>query len=131
MVKKILSLLFLSSFFFALNAQEGTTTVRFDSEVLDMGEYPSDSCVVTKVFTFTNTGRNPLYFYNTRPDCSCISISIPKKPVQPGEKGSIKVTFDGHAKPEGRFWGWIYFHSNTAPDYYRIRLQATKLPPLK
>ncbi len=131
MIKKILFLLLLSLLAFALSAQEGITTVRFDSEVFDMGEYPPDSCVVTKVFTFTNTGSSPLYFYGSRPDCSCISMDVPKKPVRPGEKGSVRVTFDGHAKPEGRFLSWIYFRSNTDPDYYRVRLLATKLPPRK
>lgn len=102
------------------------TTVSFDDDVLDMGVYPSDSCVLTKVFTFTNTGDSKLYMYSSRPDCSCITVTLPKKPVAPGKKGSITITFDGKAKSVGTFLSWIYFSSNTEPEHYRLRLKATK-----
>ena len=103
-----------------------STTVSFDSKLLDMGEYPADSCVLTKTFTFTNTGDSKLYFYSSRPDCSCITVTLPKKPVAPGRKGTIKVTFDGQAKSVGTFLSWVYFSSNTEPEHYRLRLKATK-----
>ena len=118
----ILSLLFASS----LCAQD-VTTIKFDSYVLDMGSYPSDSCIISKEFAFTNTGDAKLYMLSSSPDCSCISVSLPKKPIFPGKKGVIKVTFDGSSKSLGCFSAWIYFQSNTSPERYRLRMFATKV----
>ncbi len=121
----------LFSFVLALSAifsyGQDVTSIRFDSSVLDMGNFPSDSCFVTKEFSFTNTGSAKLYFYSSSPDCACVKVALPKKPIAPGKKGSFKVTLDASSKSSGLFTSWVYFHTNTSPDRYRMRLYATKV----
>lgn len=110
---------------FSVDAQK-KTSVSFDAGVFDMGAYPSDCCVLSKTFSFTNTGSEKLYFLDAKTDCSCVKVTIPKKPVAPGKRGAIRVDFDGNTKPLGCFSGWIYFASNTDPERFRVRIFASK-----
>ncbi len=127
MFKRIVASVILAFLALIAFAQE-ITTVEFVSNVLDMGTYPSDSCLLTKEFTFTNTGKHKLYFLSSSPDCSCIHVELPRGAVLPGKTGKIKIVFDGKGKPEGYFLSWIYFQANTTPDHFRMRFKATKAP---
>ncbi len=45
-------------------------------------------------YEITNTGTEPLIFIDYKVACSCTKASLPEKPVIPGEKAKINVTFD-------------------------------------
>ncbi|MBO4814653.1 MAG: DUF1573 domain-containing protein [Muribaculaceae bacterium] len=53
---------------------------------------------VTYKFEFTNTGNKPLIVTNATASCGCTKPEYPTKPIKPGKKGHIKVTFS----PVGR-----------------------------
>ncbi len=46
------------------------------------------------VFTFTNTGTEPLILSNVRASCGCTTPSWTKEPVMPGKTGTIKVKYN-------------------------------------
>lgn len=82
----VIALLFTS---ISLNAQE----FEFDKETIDYGEIAKSSNG-EKIFTFTNTGDKPLIIKNIQSSCGCTVPKKPEKPIMPGEKGEIKVSYD-------------------------------------
>lgn len=54
--------------------------------------------VVEKIFTFTNTGNQPLIITNVQTSCGCTQPEWPRNPIMPGAKGEIKVGFNSAGK---------------------------------
>ena len=45
------------------------------------------------VFTFTNTGDEPLIIKDTETSCGCTVVKFSKEPIMPGKQGEIKVDY--------------------------------------
>jgi len=45
------------------------------------------------VFTFTNTGAEPLIIENAKGSCGCTVPNYPKEPIAPGQTGEIEVVY--------------------------------------
>ena len=72
--------------------------VEFDSTSFDFGTVSQDSGPVTHVFEMTNTGDEAVAILSASTTCGCTRPEFPKKPVKPGGKAKIKVSF----LPEGQ-----------------------------
>lgn len=90
-----------------------TTTVEFAEPEFDFGQINSGE-VVTKVFTFKNTGDKPLMLSNARGSCGCTVPQWPKDPIQPGETASITVEFNSKGK-KGHQMKKVTLTANTEP----------------
>ncbi|NJM24217.1 MAG: DUF1573 domain-containing protein [Bacteroidia bacterium] len=66
---------------------------------------------VSHEFTFTNNGNSPLVISSVKASCGCTVADYSKEPVQPGEKGFVKATFNA-ANP-GVFTKTITVNANT------------------
>lgn len=88
-----------------LKAQEW----QFDSTVIDYGLIKRGA-PTKRLFTFTNTGDQPLILSQVKTTCACSASSYSKEPILPGEKGQIEVRYDSHYV--GRFHKYIYVVSN-------------------
>ena len=66
---------------------------KFNEEKHDFGKIPQGTPVTT-VFEFTNVGTTPLIITDVRPTCGCTIADFTKTPVNPGDKGSIKITYN-------------------------------------
>ncbi len=84
--------------------------MKFDVSEINFGNHREGEILDT-VFRFTNTGEAPLIISKVKTSCGCTVPEWPKKPVQPGEKGIIKVRFDTHHK-RGHQVKTITIHSN-------------------
>lgn len=72
--------------------------MEFSEKVHDFGTI-KEGDVVTKVFTFKNTGEAPLIISNATSSCGCTVPSYPKdKPIAPGEEGEIEVKYNSRGK---------------------------------
>jgi hypothetical protein len=99
-MKKLSAVLGIFLFFaVAVNAQEsskaetaGGAEMTFDSEVVDYGTIAQNADGL-RTFTFTNTGNAPLIISNAKGSCGCTVPTWPKQPINPGEKGEIKVKY--------------------------------------
>ncbi|WKK77248.1 DUF1573 domain-containing protein [Marivirga salinae] len=73
-------------------------TMEFEEKTHDFGKI-TEGDVVTKVFTFKNTGEAPLIISNATSSCGCTVPSYPKdKPIAPGEEGEIEVKYNSRGK---------------------------------
>lgn len=72
---------------------------KFETETIDYGKIAHKSNGV-RVFEFTNVGKSPLVISNVKASCGCTVPKKPEKPILPGEKGKIEVSYDTN-KPGG------------------------------
>lgn len=73
------------------------TSLAFEEEVFDYGEIMEGE-KVTHVYTFKNTGEEPLIISNAKGSCGCTVPDWPREPIAPGGEGEIKVVFDSKGK---------------------------------
>lgn len=80
-------------------AQEARRFPKMTFEKLehDFGKIKQGTSVET-IFKFTNTGDAPLVITEASSSCGCTVPQKPKKPIEPGQTGEIKVQFNGSGK---------------------------------
>ena len=99
--------------------------IKFDNLTHDFGTFSEESPVVTCTFTFTNVGDKPLIINQAVASCGCTVPEYTKDPVQPGEKGSIKVTYNGTGKFPGHFKKSITVRTNGKVEMIRLYIEGT------
>ena len=67
--------------------------IKFDKLIHNFGSFEESNPVQKATFTFTNVGNKPLIINQAIASCGCTVPSYTKKPIAPGEKGQISVTF--------------------------------------
>jgi len=73
------------------------TSIKFTEVAFDFGKIKQGASV-THNFTFINSGKSPLIISDATATCGCTKPEWPKTPVNPGEQGTIKVTFNSEGK---------------------------------
>lgn len=108
-----------------LQAQEKKAEITFDTDTVDYGKvaYGSDG---VRNFTFTNTGTDVLIVARVYSTCGCTVSEKPEDPIQPGEKGVIKVKYD--TKRPGPIRRTIAVYSNASEIPYSLKIKGTVLP---
>ena len=104
-MKSLVTIIVLFFATFPLNAQE----FKFEKEIIDYGKIEKGSNG-ERTFVFTNIGDSPLVIKNIQSSCGCTVPKKPNKPIMPGEKGEIKVSYD--TKRIGGFSKSITIFSN-------------------
>ncbi|NBC06785.1 MAG: DUF1573 domain-containing protein [Bacteroidetes bacterium] len=107
------------------DSQVPLTTLEFDHTEYDFGEITSGE-KVTHVFTFTNTGDQPLLLTNAKGSCGCTVPRWPRKAIQPGETASITVAFNSKNK-RGKRNQKVTITANTEPAQTFLFLKGTVL----
>jgi len=79
------------------------------------------------IFSFKNTGNQPLIISNIVTTCGCTAPTWPKDPVPPGEKGEIKIVFNSSGKV-GKQNKIITIFSNSINNKERITVKANIIP---
>ena len=77
--------------------------IKFDKLIHNFGSFEESNPVQKATFTFTNVGNKPLIINQAIASCGCTVPSYTKKPVAPGEKGQISVTYNGKGMFPGHF----------------------------
>lgn len=78
-------------------AAKGTPEISFASAEHDFGTVSEAKGPVTCTFTYTNSGSAPLALTTVSAPCGCTKPEFSAKPLAPGKKEKIMVTFN----PEG------------------------------
>lgn len=98
--------------------------IKFDKTVINFGKFSEASPKVSGVFTFTNVGTAPLIINQAVASCGCTVPEYTKKPIQPGQKGEIKVTYNGTGKFPGPFKKSITVRTNGKVEMTRIYVEG-------
>lgn len=95
------------------STQKGVPVMDFEKRLHDFGQVKKGE-VKTTYFEFTNEGDVPLEI-ELISACDCTTTDYPRLPVQPGEKGKIKVVFDSSKKDESEVIDVDIYLKNTNP----------------
>jgi hypothetical protein len=118
---KTLFSFFIAGLFTLVSFSQGNSEFKFDTETIDYGKIVLDSDG-TRIFTFTNIGSEPLIIDRIQSSCGCTVPEKPEKPIMPGEKGEIKVSYD--TKRLGGFSKSITIYSNAKNERKIIRIKG-------
>ncbi len=97
-------------------------TIDLQKEWHDFGLVKSGEKVHVD-FKFKNSGDQVLVISSVDAGCSCTVPSWPKKPIKPGENGSIRVSYDSKTKI-GAFNKAIRISSNAKMPTKIIRIKG-------
>lgn len=98
--------------------------IKFDKLTHDFGTFSEKAPVVSCTFAFTNVGESPLIINQAVASCGCTVPEYTKTPIQPGEKGEIKVTYNGTGKFPGHFKKSITVRTNGAVEMTRLYIEG-------
>lgn len=101
--------------------------LKFEEEVFDFGDITQGEKVFHD-FKFENAGKKNLIISNAYADCGCTVPEVPKQPIPPGEKNSIRVTFDSDKK-SGIVTKQITVLTNCIPNTQVIKIKANIFVP--
>ena len=122
MKKRFLLLMMLASL--VAYAQQEQPEIKFDKTVHNFGTFSEKTPVQTAVFAFTNIGKAPLIINQAIASCGCTIPSYTKEPIMPGEKGTVKVTYNGKGKFPGHFKKSITIRTNGKVEMVRLYIEG-------
>jgi hypothetical protein len=94
----LISLLSFCAFAQSNEAKVSGPQITWEKSTYDFGDI-SQGDKVEQLFTFTNTGSEPLIITNVEVTCGCTTPKgWPRDPVAPGAKGEITVSFNSAGK---------------------------------
>lgn len=79
------------------SASQNGPKITFKEAEYNFGEIQQGE-KVEHVFTFENSGTEPLILSNVKTTCGCTATDWPRDPIAPGSKGEIKVKFNSAGK---------------------------------
>ena len=124
-MKKIFFFFFMAQTAVALLAQNPVIT--FEKTEHDFGKIHEEDGRVSTVFEFKNEGMAPLVLSNVRASCGCTTPTWTKEPVEPGQTGSITVTYNPNGRP-GRFQKTVTITSNASEPTKKVYIKGEVLP---
>lgn len=98
------------------------TKITFKEAKFDFGTINQDTDN-EHVFSFTNTGNEPLLIESATGSCGCTVPEYPKTPIPPGESEEIRVVYKP-GKQKGKQSKTITIIANTEPKDTRLILTA-------
>lgn len=119
----IMSVMLMASVCFAM-AQQNQASIKFDKMIHNFGTFSEDQPTQKCVFTFTNVGTAPLFINQAVASCGCTIPSYTKAPIKPGEKGEIKVTYNGTGAFPGHFKKTITVRTNGVTELTRLYIEG-------
>lgn len=106
-------------------AQEPVIT--FTKTEHDFGKINEADGRVTTEFEFRNDGMSPLTLTNVRASCGCTTPKWTKEPIEPGQTGTITVTYNPNGRP-GSFNKRITVTSNASEPTKYLSIRGEVIP---
>ncbi|MCS6929185.1 MAG: DUF1573 domain-containing protein [Saprospiraceae bacterium] len=98
----------------ALPKAQSTAFVVWDKKYLDLGSVKRGE-KRTMFFEFTNTSTENVQI-DLVDACECTRVDYPRRPIEPGQKGRLDVTFDSAEKEKGETIRITVVFKNTHPN---------------
>lgn len=105
----------------------GQPVIRFDKDEHNFGKVIQGE-VISYSFKVSNVGEGPLVIADVTSTCGCTVGEYPREPLQPGEEGYIRVTFDSKGR-QGFQSKVVTVVANTQPSSHPLRVIADVVMP--
>lgn len=103
---------------------ENYAEIKFDTLRHNFGKFSKEDPIVKCTFGFTNTGTAPLIINQAFATCGCTVPKWPNKPIKPGERGEIEVTYNGKGKFPGHFQKTVTVRTNGVTEVVRLTIEG-------
>ena len=109
------------------NPSDKQAAISFDKTEFNFGKILQGE-VVTYTFHFTNTGNVPLLITSIDKSCGCTTGDYPRTPIDPGQGGDIKVSYDskGHFGFQSKT---VTVNTNAIPSRTTLTVKAEVRTP--
>lgn len=108
-------------------ADDNYAEASFSVKIHDFGTIKEANGPVSCTFEFINTGNKPLLIIDATASCGCTRPEFPTKPIKPGKKGKIKVTFSPIGRP-GSFRKSVKVKTNGRERTTVLRIEGNVVP---
>lgn len=109
-------------------ADDKNPSVRFEETSHDFGTITEEGGNVSCTFPFVNEGDAPLVIISASAQCGCTRPTFPQKPVAPGKKSEIKVTYNPQGRP-GEFIKEVKVKTNDKKNRtIKLKISGVVLP---
>lgn len=102
----------------------------FNEMTYDFGTIKESKGPVKHTFEVKNTGDSPLIIVDAVASCGCTRPSFTAKPIKPGKKGKVEVTFSPAGRA-GTFRKTIKVKTNTADKISSLVITGSIIPKSK
>ena len=120
-MKKFLMVALLMFIGITMASAQNQAEIKFDQITINVGTFPESAPVKKAVYTFTNVGNAPLVINQVVASCGC---TVHKRPIAPGQKGSVEITYNGQGKFPGHFKKSITIKSNAKTEMTRLYIEG-------
>ena len=100
----------------------GTTQVKISPDHYDFGRIIQGE-KVSYTFQVENIGDKPLLINDAVGSCGCTASTYTEKPVPPGEKAYVEITFDSKGRLGAQYKA-VNVYMNTRPKKRTLMFQA-------
>lgn len=105
-----------------VNAQN-KAEIKFEKTTHHFGTLTEEKPLATCTFTFTNVGDAPLTIHQAFASCGCTVPEFTRDPVEPGKKGTIKITYNSRGM-QGHFKKVITIRSDAKTSMVRLIVEG-------
>ena len=100
--------------------------IEFGELIYDYGNVPYGGDPIS-IFTFTNTGTEPLIISKAKCSCSCLTETWSTEPILPGESNVVRIRYDMKRPGMIRKSIWVYSNAINSPITI-LRIKGNVLP---
>ena len=111
------------------NTQQPGAQIVFEETSFDFGDIQQGD-KVEHIFSFENTGTEPLILTNVQTTCGCTVPKWPREPIPPGQSSKITVKFNSSGKM-GKVNKVIKVISNAVTPISQVTIVTNILPKVK
>jgi hypothetical protein len=90
------------------------TAVKWSRDTINFGSI-EEGIVYLDSITVTNNGTRPYQITGNQTACDCTVLQVPKQPVLPGEKATVRIEFNSIGKA-GKVSTGIVIQDNSTPN---------------
>ena len=119
-MKKLLFTIVATFLFAFTSLAAGKPEMEFKVTSHDFGYIDEYGGNVSYEFEFTNTGDKPLMIISARANCGCTRPEFSKRPIVPGGKSTIKVTYVPKGRP-GTFTKGVTVKTNIGVKHLVVK----------
>ena len=124
MKKVILMMLFAVLGFTTAMAQQNQAEIKFESLSHNFGTFSTSVPIHKTTFRFTNVGNAPLIINQVVASCGCTIPKYDKRPIAPGQTGTIEVIYNGKDRFPGKFRKSITVRTNGKTEMTRLYIEG-------
>ena len=112
----------------AAHAEESPQALlRMDTVSHDFGDVPRRGGDLVWDFVFTNAGTAPLVLTRVVTSCTCLKPTYSRRPVEPGGRGTIRITYQPLKNEPGAFSKAIQVYSNSSDGRHVLTVRGNSI----